>query len=169
MKTTKLLTILLISLLFINCADTNKEAPATTTDAEPADIALNDEPVKESILFDRLGGEEGISSLVDDIVEAHLNNPKIKDKFTPLLENPEHFNMFKQNVKDFFGSGSGGDVTYKGRDMPTAHKGLQINGIEFVEGTSDIMKVMEQHNIDEESRKDVLYILFSFRDQVIGQ
>ncbi len=169
MKTTKFLTILLLSLLFINCDDINKKDSAVSIDEKSEEIAMKDEPVKETILFDRLGGEEGISALVDDIVETHLNNPIIKDRFTHLPENPEHFNMFKQHVKDFFGAGTGGEVTYKGRDMTSAHKGLQLTGIEFIEAMSDIMIVMEQHNIDEESRKDILYILFSFRNQVIGQ
>ncbi|MCH9028729.1 MAG: DUF4440 domain-containing protein [Bacteroidetes bacterium] len=132
---------------------------------EHDDYAMN----KEDILFDRLGGEEGISAIVEDIIDAHLNNPAIKNRFTYLTENPEHFELFKQNVKDFFGAGTGGYVTYKGKDMQNAHKGMQLSGMEFIDAISDIMMVLKQHNIDEESRKDVLYILYSFKDQIIAQ
>ena len=68
-----------------------------------------------------------------------------------------------------FGAGTGGNVTYKGKDMQNAHKGMQLSGMEFIDVISDIMMVLKQHNIDEESRKDVLYILYSFKDQIIAQ
>ncbi|MCH7769575.1 MAG: DUF4440 domain-containing protein [Bacteroidetes bacterium] len=138
-------------------------------EGEHGDYGMNEEPVKEDILFDRLGGEEGISAIVEDLIDAHLNNPAIKNRFTYLTENPEHFELFKQNVKDFFGAGTGGNVTYKGKDMQNAHKGMQLSGMEFIDVISDIMMVLQQHEIDEESRKDVLYILYSFKDQIIAQ
>ncbi len=168
MKITKLFTLLLLSLLFVNCVDTKKES-TTTVEEESTEIAMNEEPVKQDLLFDRLGGIEGISAIVDDIVTAHLNNPAIKDRFTYLADNPENFKLFKQNVKDFLGAGTGGEVAYKGKDMQSAHEGMQLSGLEFVEAISDILMVLEQHDIDVESKKDVLYILYSFKDQVIGQ
>lgn len=38
-------------------------------------------PVKEASasLFECLGGVEGITLIVDDVIEAHMNNPVIKD------------------------------------------------------------------------------------------
>ena len=167
MKTTKFLSTLLLALLFINCADTKKDTN-TTVDEESTEVVTED-AVKEEPLFARLGGIEGISAIVDDVVDAHLNNPAIKDRFIPLTKNPEYFESFKQHVKDFFGAGTGGDVTYTGRDMANAHKGLGLSGMEFVDAISDILIVLEKHEIDVESKKDVLYILYSFKDQVIGQ
>ena len=168
MKITKLITILFLALITINCTDTKKET-SPIVDEESLEVAKEQEPIMEDNLFNRLGGEEGISAIVEDIVAAHLVNPTIKDRFTHLNENPEHNELFKQNVKDFFGAGTGGGITYNGKDMLTAHKGLNLSGMEFIEGISDIMMVLEKHDIDEESRKDVLYILYSFKDQVIGQ
>lgn len=169
MKFTKLLIILILATITISCNESKKETSEKVEETALKTEAITEPIVLEKSLYDRLGGEAGISAIVDDILAAHLVNPTLKDSFSHLEENPEHMNLFKQNVKDFFGAGTGGNVTYSGRDMPTAHKGLNISGIEFVEGISDIMMVLNNHNIDEESKKDVLYILFSFKEQIIAQ
>lgn len=168
MKITKISIILFLGLLTISCADC-KTKSSEKVDEETVEVAINETQIKEVTLFNRLGGEEGISEIVEDIVTAHLNNPAIKDSFTYLNDNPEHFELFKQNVKDFFGAGTGGGITYSGKDMVNAHKGMDLSGMEFIDAISDIMMVLDKHNIDEESKKDVLYILYSFKDQVIAQ
>ena len=169
MKTTKILILLFIASFAIIACDEAKKETAEKAAEVSVETELKSEPIKEESLNTRLGGVEGISAIVDDIVAAHLANPIIKDSFAHLENNPEKMDVFKQHVKDFFGAGSGGNVAYSGRDMPTAHKGLNISGIEFVEGISDIMMVLDKHNIDDESKKDVLYILFSFKSQIIAQ
>lgn len=120
-------------------------------------------------LFDRLGGTEGISSIIDDVVEAHTNNPNIKARFLPYGDEPERLAIIKQHTKDFLSAGSGGSVQYTGRDMPTAHKGMNISPAEFMYVVDDIMIVLDKHQIDEQSKKDVLAILWSLKGMIIGQ
>ena len=50
--------------------------------------------VEPKNLFNRLGGTEGISLIVDDILEAHLRNPEIKHVFLPIANNPEKLEGF---------------------------------------------------------------------------
>lgn len=120
-------------------------------------------------LFDRLGGTAGISSIVDEVVAAHIANPAISARFTPYLEQPERLAAIRQHTIDFFSAGSGGPVTYTGRDMVTTHKGMNISPAEFVHVVDDIQMVLAQHNIDDDSKKDVLAILWSLKGMVIGQ
>jgi len=123
----------------------------------------------ELTLFDRLGGTEGISNIVDQMVEVHLQNPKIKHVFIPLAENPENFERIKQNLKDFLSAGTGGAAVYKGKDLPTAHKGMKTTEADWVTATDDLMMVLRNNNMDVETQKDVLFILFSLKNQVIGK
>ena len=120
-------------------------------------------------LFDRLGGTIGISSIVDEVISAHMTNPAISARFTPYLEQPEKMAAIRQHTIDFFGFGSGGPVTYTGRDMVTTHKGMNISPAEFVYVVDDILMVLDNHKIDETSKKDVLAILWSLKGMVIGQ
>lgn len=120
------------------------------------------------ILFERLGGTAGISRIVDDVVEAHMNNPYISARFLPYKEQPEKLKVIKQHTVDFFSAGSGGPVIYKGRDMPTTHKGMNINPAEYMHVVDDIMQVLQKHTIDEQSQKDVLHILWSLKGMIIA-
>lgn len=53
--------------------------------------------------------------------------------------------------------------------MPEAHKGMNISHMEYMEVVDDIMKVLDKHQIDAESKKDVLSILWSLKGMIISQ
>lgn len=136
-----------------------------------ATITMAQDPVNvaSASLYERLGGVEGITLIVDDAIEAHMNNPVIKDIFIPYKDQPERLASIRQHTIDFFGAGSGGPVEYKGRDMPTTHEGLGINAEQYMCVMDDIMSVLEEHSIDETSKKDVLAILWSLKGMIIGK
>ncbi|MDE3185075.1 MAG: group 1 truncated hemoglobin [Bacteroidota bacterium] len=123
----------------------------------------------KQILFERLGGTPGITSIVDDVIEAHMNNPDISARFLPYKEQPEKLAIIRQHTIDFFSAGSGGPIAYAGRDMPTTHKGMNISPGEYMHTIDDIMQVLEMHKIDEESKKEVLAILWSLKGMIISK
>jgi len=114
-------------------------------------------------LYDRLGAAEGIKKLVDDAIDAHLENPLIRTRF----ENVKDLDHAKKMACEFFGAGSGGPETYTGKDMVTAHKGMNISEQEYLAVVDDIMGTMNKHQIDEVTQKDVLSVLYSLKDQII--
>ena len=118
-------------------------------------------------LYERLGGATGVATLVDDIVEAHMSNPTIKARFIPYRENPDHLAKVRQHLRDFLGAGSGGPEQYNGRSMTDAHRGMNVNAQEYMAAIDDIMSMLEKHNIDEQTRKDVLAIAYSLKDEII--
>ena len=121
------------------------------------------------ILFERLGGTNGITTIVDDVVEAHMQNPAISARFLPLREQPEKFADIRKHTIDFFSAGSGGPVVYSGRDMPATHKGMNINPAEYMYVVDDILMVLDKHKVDEASKKDVLFILWTLKDMIIAK
>jgi len=120
-------------------------------------------------LFERLGGTIGITKLVDDTVEAHMNNPAIQATFLPYKDQPEKMDMIKKHTVDFFSAGSGGQVAYTGRDMVTTHSGMNISAAEYMHVIDDIFLSLKKNNIDEESQKDVLAILWSLKGMIMGK
>ncbi len=124
---------------------------------------------KQPSLFERLGGTEGITAIVDEAVALHQTNPTIKAVFLPYNDEPERLAAIKQHTVDFFSAGGGGPITYLGRDMPTAHKGMNISAAEYMAVIDDILIVLDKHNIDEQSKKDVLAILWSLKGMIMGQ
>jgi len=118
-------------------------------------------------LYDRLGGEEGISALVDDIIENHMNNPVVKARYLPLKDDPSHFAEVRQHLINFLASGTGGAQKYTGKDMESAHRGMNISEEEYMAVLDDILAAMDKHNYDDETRKDILAISYSLKGMMI--
>ena len=132
-------------------------------------VAQGQNNIDQKSLFERLGGTTGITKIVDDVVEAHMNNPAIRERFLPLNNQPKRLAFIKQHTIEFFSAGSGGVVTYTGGDMPTTHKGMNISPAEYMYVVDDILMVLDKNKIDEESKKDVLAILWSLKSMIISK
>ena len=161
MKTINYLLLFVFAITFFSCKTEVKKEMTETQD----EVTV----VQEKTIYEKLGGVEGISGAVDQIVAKHLENEDIKHYFLPLTENPENFEQFKQHVKDFLGAGTGGGTEYKGRDMAGAHKGLNISEAEFLSAIDDILFVLDANKVDRVSRNELLATLYSMKAAVIKQ
>ncbi len=160
MKTTNYLLLFVFAITFFSCKNDVKKSSTA-----PQEVAI----VKEKSVFEKLGGAEGISVAVDEIVARHLKNEHIKHYFISFKENPEKLNQLKQNIKDFLAAGTGGNIKYAGRDMQTTHKGLNISEADFLYTIDDILFVLDAHKVDRVSRNELLATLYSMKDAVIKQ
>lgn len=74
MKTIRLFFVITLALIIVfivlNCSN-KKEIKGITNEENLTEVIEEGKPVELS-LFNRLGGTEGISLIVDDIVQAHL-------------------------------------------------------------------------------------------------
>jgi hemoglobin len=114
-------------------------------------------------LYQRLGGANGIAGLVDDVMAAHLANPVVKTRF----ENIKDLDRAKKMAREFFSAGSGGPEAYTGKDMLAAHKGMNISEQEYMAAMDDIVGAMEKHKLSEDTKKDVIGILYSLKGSII--
>lgn len=121
----------------------------------------------KSTLYERLGEFQGISKLVDDVVDLHMSNPDISARFIPYREQPEVLKAIKGHTVNFFCAGAGGPQEYAGRDMVATHKGMNISEQEFLAVVDDILEAMEKNAHGDEDKKDVLAILYSLKGSVI--
>lgn len=120
-------------------------------------------------LFEQLGGTNGISRIVDDAVEAHMNNPMVSARFLPYQSQPEKLAVIKQHTIEFFSMGSGGPQIYNGMDMVTAHTGMNISASEYMYVIDDIFLALDKNKMTEETKKDVLAILWSLKGMIIAK
>lgn len=114
-------------------------------------------------LYQRLGEADGIARLVNDVMAAHLVNPIVKPRF----ENIKDMERAKRMAREFFCAGAGGPEPYTGKDMLAAHKGMNISEQEYLAVTDDIVGTMEKHKFDEETKSDVIAILYSLKGDII--
>ena len=117
----------------------------------------------EKSLYERLGSAEGIKKLANDIAENHLKNDLIKTRFEII----EDMDAVKNLVFEFICAGTGGPQAYTGKGMLGAHTGMNISEQEFVAVVDDILKAMDQNNLGEREKNEMLWIGYSLKDEII--
>jgi hemoglobin len=113
-------------------------------------------------LYERLGGAEGIFRIASDTVDLHMKNPLIAPRFQR-----SDLKTVKTTVADFFITGSGGPPVYKGKDMVSTHRGMNISDNEFMAAVDDVMAALTSSNIGDQEKAEVLYIFYNLRPQVV--
>lgn len=114
-------------------------------------------------LYERLGGADGIARIVDDVMSAHLQNPIVKTRF----ENIKDLERARKMACEFFSAGAGGPEPYTGKDMLTAHKGMNISEQEYLAVMDDIVGAMNKNKLDDATKNDVIAILYSLKSNII--
>jgi hemoglobin len=117
-----------------------------------------------STLYERLGGASGVEAIANEVVDRHFANPIIKTRFIG-----HEIAELKVLSRDFFSAGTGGPNHYAGRDMRTAHVGLNLNERELVAVIDDVLVTLDAHEIDAGTRAEILAILYSFKDEILFQ
>lgn len=113
-------------------------------------------------LYERLGGTEVITQISSDIVDNHLANSAIATRFAN-----SKVDKLKKTVTEFFITGTGGPNLYKGEDMLTAHKGMNISALEFMAVLDDALAALAKNNIAQREQEEVLFVLYSMRADII--
>lgn len=114
-------------------------------------------------LYERLGGGAGIAAIVEDIMAAHLANPVVSPRFQSIKD----LEQSKRMAREFFCAGAGGPEKYTGKDMRTAHRGMNVSEQEYLAAMDDIMTVLGRHKIEDAAQKDVLAILYAFKGEIV--
>lgn len=115
-----------------------------------------------SSLYERLGGTEGITALADVLVDLHLENPRIAPRYAD-----SDVNGVKNAAATFFIQGTGGPEVYKGKDMLSAHRSMNIDAEEFMAVLDDALEALDRCNIGQREREEVLFTLYSMRGDIV--
>jgi hemoglobin len=75
----------------------------------------------------------------------------------------------KKHTVDFFVAGSGGPGEYGGRDMVSTHTGMNISPAEYMHVMDDIFIALDKQSPTEDTKKDVLAILWSLKGTIISK
>jgi len=115
-------------------------------------------------LYDRLGGKEAITAVVDDFVANVAADKRINGFFAKA-----DIARLKRNLVDQICQATGGPCTYTGKDMKTAHKGMGITDADFNALVEDLKKSLDKFKVPAKEQGELLGALGSLKPQIVGQ
>jgi hemoglobin len=126
------------------------------------------EPAKQSpTLYQRLGGREGIATVVGDFVGFAAADPRINARFKDLK--PADVEKLKSHIADQVCEAAGGPCAYLGRDMKTSHKGMKITEAEWNATVEDLVKALDKNKVPEKEKQELLGLLAPMKPDIVGQ
>jgi hemoglobin len=135
-------------------------------------------------LFDRLGGEPGISNIVADFLPRVLNDPRVNWERKGVTEKrfsfrrndgervlwaatPENVSVLEKHLVQFIALATGGPARYDGKDIKSTHAAMRITNPEFDAVIGDLKASLDRLQIPNKEQKELLAIVESTRPQIV--
>jgi hemoglobin len=118
--------------------------------------------VRVADLYDRLGGLDAITAVVDSFVARCAADDRINRKFAR-TDVPR----LKQMLVDQVCEATGGPCTYSGRDMRKTHDGMAVTAGEFDALVEDLGATLNEFNVPTAEQTELVGILGPFRGEIV--
>lgn len=129
-------------------------------------------PAPTASLWDRMGSEEKIRPLCDELYKMHSTDPLTASYFgkgKDVAGNQRDPSEVAENVFTFFSAGIGGPHKYEGADMKAAHMHMKISGQSWHVLTNHVLVAMEKHKTGGSAEREEVYgILMSLKADVMA-
>ena len=156
-------------------------AGTTKDDAKGGTGASQEE--RKLTLFERLGGEAGVSAIVDDFTARALEDPRVnwqrtgvkrgglfnKEEGAAWQATPQNVAQLKKHLVQFLALATGGPAKYDGKEIKTAHAGMKITNSEFDAAVGDLKASLDKLQIATKEQKELLAIIESTRPQIVSE
>src|SRR4051812_2261382 len=133
-------------------------------------------------LYDRLGGEEGVKTIVDDFVNRALEDPIVnwerkgvkrggmtlkRGQSVEWKRDNASVEQLKKHIAQLIALKTGGPSFYDGKDMKGAHAGMHITNSEFDAAVGDLKATLDNKKVADKEERELLAIIESTRAQVV--
>jgi hemoglobin len=113
-------------------------------------------------LYERLGALEAITAVVDSFVARCAADGRINQKFVRT-----DIPRLKKMLVDQVCEAAGGPCVYTGRGMRETHDGMGVTGGEFDALVEDLVATLEEFEVPDAERQELLGVLDPMRDQIV--
>jgi hemoglobin len=133
-------------------------------------------------LFERLGGEAGVSNIVADFTPRVMDDPRVnwdregvtrgglsfhRGQSETWQPTPEHVALLKKHLAEFLALATGGPAQYTGRQIETVHADLHISNPEFDAAIGDLKASLDNLKLPNLEQKELLAIVESTRPEIV--
>ena len=119
----------------------------------------------QKTLYERLGGYDAISTVVDDFANQLFEDPKLQTFFGGMSLDSRK--RFKQHNVELICGATGGPCPYLGRDMETAHRGLHVTGHDFDTVGGHLVQTLDKFKVPNTEREELLTIIERLRPAIV--
>jgi hemoglobin len=125
--------------------------------------------VSAQSLYERIGGVNAISMVVDRFSDEVVKNPKLNEN--PALKEWNESGQlpglkFMRTL--WLCEQAGGPFQYTGKDMGEAHKDLHLTADEFDEVGAEIARALDHFDVPEQEKQEVLAAIVARKDEVVS-
>ena len=121
----------------------------------------------EKSLYQRLGGYDALAAVTDEFITRLATDPQLGRFFTGL--NNDSKIRVRQHVIDFLCVATGGPCKYTGRDMRTAHTGLNISESDWNKSVQYLVETLDKLKVPEEEKGQVLGAISGLKSDIVGR
>ena len=126
------------------------------------------DPADSPSLYDRLGGVYNIATVVDDLIDRIMIDPRLNAN--PHVDEAHHRVSaagFKFLVTEMVCWAAGGPQTYSGRPMGDSHRHLAITGEEWQAFMDDFQQTLAKFAVPEPEQDELVAIVESTREAIV--
>lgn len=116
----------------------------------------------DETVFERLGGQAAVESIVNDFYDRVLNDQRVLHHF----EDSDTTELRAHQVQ-FISAVTGGPVEYSGNDMRDAHKGMGITDTEFSVVAAHLDAALAENGVSDADRDAVLETVEELRPEIV--
>src|SRR4051795_6810357 len=119
-------------------------------------------------LYDRLGGVYNIATVVDDLIDRVMDDPRLNAN--PRVDEAHHRVSaagFKYFVTELVCQEAGGPQTYSGRSMGDSHRHLMITDEEWQAFMDDLQQTADKFGIPQPERGELKAIIESTKESIV--
>jgi len=113
-------------------------------------------------LYERLGGLDAITAVVDSFVVRCAGDDRINSKFER-TDIPRLKKMLVYQVCD----ATGGPCMYTGRDMRETHDGMGVTAGEFDALVEDLVATLDEFEVPKAEQGELLGVLGPLREEIV--
>lgn len=121
-------------------------------------------PALADTLYDRLGGEKGVSDFVGKTIDLTANDPLTKRSFDKI-----DLKKLKLKIAEHICALTDGPCKYTGDPMKMVHQGLEINESEFFAMVEILRGTLNRADVPESAKNELLRILAPMKRDIVSK
>ena len=140
---------------------------STAIPAQAAAAAAAAAAADTKSLYERLGGYDGISAVVDQFADSLFADKRINQFFVGMSDDTRA--QFKQKNKNLLCNATGGPCKIISRTAHDTHHGLGITSADFGIVAGHLKDALNKFNVAPKEQEEVFAIILGLRPQIVDR